>query len=356
MNLKRLDWLLNSGIIFLFGAGLLSLASVAPRLAGWQLLWGAIGAGIVLLFANFDWRPFINYRWFIFGIYALSIILLVVTYLFAPPIRGTRAWLTIGAFKIQTSELAKFALILAYSYFFAKKHIGIANIRVIGISFIYFLLPAILVLAQPDTGSALILGGIWFGYLLVSGIKWNHLFAGVLLGAVLLAVMWSSGLKDYQKERIAGLFNPEKDPLGINYSVIQAKIAIGSAGFWGKGFGQGTQAQLGFLPEAQTDFMFAAFIEEWGLAGATAILAAFFLVLFQIMRIGLSADNNFFKLICLGASIVFLLHFIVNVGSNLGLTPVIGVPFPFLSYGGSNLLASAMLIGLIQSGVVHKRF
>lgn len=355
MNLKRLDWILNFGVLFLFGAGLLSLVSAAPRLAGWQLLWGAVGAAIVLFFANFDWRPFINYRWFIFGIYALSIVLLIITYFLAPPIRGIRAWLAIGSLKIQTSELAKFALILVYSHYFAKQHVGIARLRVIGISFLYFLLPAILVFLQPDIGSALILGGVWFGYLLISGIKWKHLFAGVLLGAVGLIVMWNFGLKDYQKERIVGLFNPENDPLGINYSVIQAKIAIGSAGFLGKGFGQGTQTQLGFLPEAQTDFIFAAFTEEWGLIGAAMVLAAFFLVLFQIMRIGLSADNNFFKLICLGAAIYFLLHFVVNVGSNVGLVPVIGVSFPFLSYGGSNLLVSAMLIGLIQSGVVYKR-
>lgn len=356
MAIKRLDWFLNLGIIFLFGFGLLSLASAAPKIFWWQVLWGVIGAVIVFLFANFDWRPFINYRWFIFGIYFFAVLLLAATLLFAPSIRGTRAWLIVGPFKVQASELMKFALILVYSYFFAKRHIGIAHLRIIGLSFIYFLLPAMLVIWQPDMGSALILGGIWFGYLLVSGIRWRHLFTGTILGIVIFVLMWAFSLKDYQKERIVGLFNPEHDPLGVNYSVIQSKIAIGSAGFWGKGFRQGTQTQLKFLPEAQTDFIFAAFTEEWGIAGATAVFLFFCLILFQIMIIGVSADNNFVKLICLGTSILFLLHFIVNIGSNLGLIPVIGVPFPFLSYGGSNLLVSAMLIGLIQSSAAHKRF
>lgn len=351
-----MDWLLNFGILFLFSAGLLSLASTSPKLFWAQFSWGILASLIVIFTANFDWRSFINYKWFIGGIYFVSVLLLIATYLIAPSIRGARAWLPLGPFQFQTSEFAKFALILVLSYFFAKRHVGIAHLKTISTSLAYLALPAFLILLQPDMGSALILGGIWFGYLLVSGIRWKHLLWSSVVFIVVMILMWSYVLKDYQKERILGLFQPERDPLGVNYSVIQAKIAIGSAGFFGKGFGQGTQSQLGFLPEAQTDFMFAAFIEEWGLFGAMAILASFLLVLYQIMRIAMISDNNFSKLICLGASIMFLLHFIVNVGSNLGLMPVIGVPFPFLSYGGSNLLVNALLIGMIQSGVIYKRF
>ena len=352
---KRLDWLLNFGIIFLFGAGLLSLASTAPRLFWMQLSWGIIGFGLIILLANFDWRPFINYKWFIGGIYAVSILLLIATYLIAPSVRGTRAWLPIGPLQFQTSELAKFSLILLLSALFAKRHIGIAHFKNIALSFLYFLIPAILVILQPDMGTALILFGIWFGYLLISGMRWKHIGWSSVVFIVVLVLMWFFVLKDYQKERIIGLFNPEHDPLGINYSVIQAKIAVGSGGLWGKGFGQGTQSQLGFLPEAQTDFIFAAFIEEWGIFGGGAVLLAFVLMLFQILRIGIRADNNFSKLLCLGTSIMFLLHFILNVGSNLGLVPVIGVPFPFLSYGGSNLLVSSLLIGMIQGTTIYKR-
>lgn len=356
MNIKRLDWLLNFGILFLFGAGLLSLASTARHLFWLQLVWGVLAAAVVVIVANFDWRSFVNSRWFIFGIYVFSLLLLLLTYLIAPSIRGTRAWLPLGPFQFQTSEFSKFALILLLSYFFAKRHIGIAHLKTISVSFLYFAIPVGLILLQPDMGSALILSGIWFGYLLVSGIRWKHLLAAAIIGILGMTMMWNFGLKPYQKDRIVGLFNPAHDPLGVNYNVIQAKIAIGSAGLFGKGFGQGTQTQLGFLPEAQTDFMFAAFTEEWGIFGATALLAAFLLILFQIMRISMASDNNFSKLIGLGTSISLLLHFIVNTGSNLGLMPVIGVPFPFLSYGGSNLIVNALLIGMIQSSVIYKRF
>ncbi|MBI4991832.1 MAG: rod shape-determining protein RodA [Candidatus Harrisonbacteria bacterium] len=356
MRIKSLDWLLNFETLFLFAAGILSLSSTASSLAWFQLLWGVIGLGIVILLANFDWRPFVTYRWFIFGIYTVAILLLLITYFAAVPVRGVRAWLSFGLFQFQTSELAKLSLILLYSYFFAKQHIGIAHLSTVGVSLIYFLIPAGLIMAQPDMGTALILFGIWFGYLLVSGLRWKHIFLAAALFAITLVFLWTSFLKPYQKERIIGLFNPERDPLGVNYSVIQAKIAVGSAGFWGKGFGQGTQSQLGFLPESQTDFIFAAFIEEWGAIGGIAITAAFLFLLFRIMKIGLNADSNFAKLLCLGVSMLWLLHFSLNVGSNLGLLPVIGVPFPFLSYGGSNLLINALLVGMIQSIVVHRRF
>jgi rod shape determining protein RodA len=356
MIVKILDWPLNFGILFLFGAGLLSLASTAPDLFWLQLVWGAIASVIVLAVSRIDWRPFVNHKRFLWGIYIFSILLLGITYTVAPAIRGVRAWLPIGPFQFQTSELAKFALIVMYSWFFARGHIGIAHLRNILASVLYLLPPVGLVVLQPDMGSALILAGIWFSYLLISGLRWKHIFAAFFIFAITLVFMWTSMLRPYQKERIIGLFDPERDPLGVNYSVIQAKIAIGSAGFWGKGFGQGTQSQLGFLPEAQTDFIFAAFIEEWGLLGGIFILCTFLWILFRVMKIGMAADDNFAKLICLGAATLFLLHFILNVGSNLGLMPVIGVPFPFLSYGGSNLLVNALLIGVIQSIVAHRRF
>jgi len=354
--LRRLDWFLNLGILALFGMGLLSLASTNQELFWLQFLWGILGFGAIIFVANFDWRSFVNYRWFIFGVYWLSVLLLIVTYFVASPVRGVRAWLPIFGLQVQSSEIAKLALIIMYSYFFAKGHIEIAQPKKLFWSLVYFLIPAFLVVLQPDLGTGLILFGIWFGYLLVSGLRWKHILLSSAVFIAVLILMWSYVLKDYQKDRIFGFFNPEQDPLGINYSVIQSKIAIGSAGFLGKGFGQGTQAQLGFLPEAQTDFIFAAFIEEWGMFGGLLVLSAFFLALFQIVKIGLNADNNFVKLVCLGASILFLLHFIFNVGSNLGLLPVIGVPFPFLSYGGSNFLVNALLIGIIQSAVIHRRF
>ena|SRR3989338_763519 len=356
IQLRRLDWVLNGALIFLVAASLISLASTAPDLFLSQLLWSVIGLVIIFFVSHFDWRPFINYPWVVWGFYFLSIGLLVLTYLAAPEIRGVRGWLTLGPLQFQTSEFSKFVLIFLYSYIFAKLHVSIARPKNLIMSFGYCLIPVGLVLLQPDLGSALILLGIWFGYLLVSGIRWKHLAIIFCVAAISFGLMWASFLKPYQKERITGLFNPERDPLGINYSVIQSKIAIGSAGFFGKGFGQGAQSHLGFLPEAQTDFIFAAFIEEWGMFGGGLIIISFILVLFRIMRIGLESENNFSKLVCLGTTILFLLHLALNVGSNLGLLPVIGVSFPFLSYGGSNFLLNSLLIGVVQSISVHRRF
>jgi len=301
------------------------------------------------LLVIFDWRPFINYRGIILGLYLLMIALLVATFFLAPTIRGTKSWLQIGSFQLQASEFMKIALIILYAQFFRKRHTQIRRVMNIIVSFIYFIIPALLIVLQPDFGSVLILFAIWGGFLLVSGIRWRHLIITAIIFSVLGGLMWHSVLEDYQKQRIIGLFSPERDPLGINYNVIQSKIAIGSAGWLGKGFSQGSQVQLGFLPEAQTDFIFAAFIEEWGLLAGILLLIAFSFLIFRVIRIGIESDSNFGRFLCLGTAILFITQFFLNVGSNIGLTPVIGVTFPLFSYGGSSLLTNLFLLGMIQA-------
>jgi rod shape determining protein RodA len=347
--LKKLDWRLNGAVLFLMIAGLVSLLSAKPALFYKQLLFWGAGLVVVFLLLRFDWRPYINYRGVVLGIYFAIIVLLLITYIFAPTIRGTKGWLVLGSFQLQASEFAKMALIILFAIFFSRRHVSIARVSNVMVSFVYFVIPAGLVAIQPDFGSVLILFLIWFGFLLVSGIRWRQLALFLIIFAVAGFLIWQNVLKDYQKERILGMFSPAYDPLGINYSVIQSKIAIGSAGIFGKGFGQGTQVQLGFLPEAQTDFIFAAIIEEWGLVSAGLMAVAFLVLVFQIIKIGLDANSNFNRFVCLGTAILFISHFVLNVGSNLGLTPVIGVTFPFLSYGGSSLLTNLFLIGIIQS-------
>jgi len=352
--LKSLDWKLNLAIFILMAAGLVSLASNNQELFYKQLLWYLVGFALLVIIIRFDWRPYINYRGVIFGLYFLSILLLIATYFLAPTIRGTKGWLPLGPFNFQVSEFAKLVLIIFFSHFFSRKHIGIGRVSTLITSFIYFLIPGFFVALQPDFGSVLILFCLWFGFLLVSGIKYRHLIIALIIFSILGIIVWQSVLKDYQKERILGFFFPGRDPLGTNYSAIQSKIAIGSAGLFGKGFQQGTQAQLGFLPEAQTDFIFAAFIEEWGLLIGLLIVLVFGVLILRIIKIGLSADNNFNRFICLGTAILLTVQFIFNVGSNLGLTPVIGVTFPFLSYGGSSLLTNLILIGIIQAIFIRR--
>ncbi len=279
--------------------------------------------------------------------YGVICLLLLVTYFFAPSIAGTRSWIVIGTAQIQASEFMKAALVLLLSRFFASRHVAIASYRIIFISFLYTIIPLGLILIQPDLGTALIIFGLWFGYLLVSELPIKQTLSFIGLALVILALGWNFALAGYQKDRIMALFNESRDPLGVNYSVIQSKIAIGSAGFFGKGFEQGTQVQLGFLPAAATDFVFPGLVEEWGMLGGLSILLAFFILIYRLALVGDRQNNNFYKFLCLGTIIVILLHMTVNLGSALGLLPVVGVSLPFVSYGGSNLLTLSLLIGII---------
>ncbi len=353
---RRMDWTLNGCIAVLAGMSMLAIASANPRNVFQQGMWFGLGAAVLIAFSCINWRPLVTYRWMIIVMYAASIALLVITYFFAPTIRGIRSWLVFGPVQFQTSELMKAALIIVYSYYFSYRHVGIAQARNIIIPFIYALIPIGLILFQPDMGSALIIGGLWVVYLLVSGIRWRHIAIGLVIAVALGLFGWNGILHDYQRERIKGLFNPQYDPLGVNYNVIQSKIAIGSGGLWGKGWKQGTQVQLGFLPEAGNDFILATIIEEWGLVGGAAVLIIFLLLIIRVLVIGARAENNFSQLVCLGVSGLFLLHLVFNVGSTLGLMPVVGVPLPLVSYGGSNLLTSFMLLGIVQSIAIRSMF
>jgi rod shape determining protein RodA len=347
--LRNFDWKLNAAVLFLSAASLIGLASIRMDLFWKQLLFIGVGFVLMLFITHFDWRSFVNYRGVIFGIYAGALALLALTLVVAPSIRGNKAWIPIGPFQFQASVFANLALIIMLASFFRKSHRSIAQLSILVKSFIFFVIPAALVYLQPDLGSVLLMFSVWFGFVLVSGIQWRHLVSVFLIFVVLAGLGWAVFLKPYQKDRIVGVFFPNRDVLGVNYNVIQAKIAIGSAGLFGKGFKQGTQVQLGFLPEAHTDFIFSGIVEEWGLVTGFLLIGAFFMMIMRIVAIGLFERNNFNQFICLGTAIFLVANFIFNTGSNLGLVPVIGVPFPFLSYGGSHILAEFILLGMIQS-------
>ena len=344
--LRRMDWALNGCIAVLGIMGMLAIASARPHNAAQQGIWFALGIAVFIAFSCINWRPLVNYRWIIFAIYMASVALLVATYFFAPSIRGTKSWLVFGPVQFQASETVKAALIILYSYYFSHRHVGIAHARNIIIPLLYALIPVGLILLQPDMGSAVIVGGLWVIYILVSGIRWRHIVIGLMIATALGFFGWNSALEGYQRERIKGLFNPQYDPLGVNYNVIQSKIAIGSGGLLGKGWKRGTQVQLGFLPEAANDFVFATVVEEWGLAGGALVLFSFLGLIIRTLIIGVRAENNFSKLVCLGTSGLFLLHALFNIGSAVGLMPVVGIPFPLLSYGGSSPFTSFMLLGI----------
>jgi rod shape determining protein RodA len=336
-------------VAFILGMGLTVLSSIDQRLFFLQSLWTLVGFAVVVFFWKYDWRAMLTHKGLIYGLYALAIILLLVAFFTSPVVRNTRSWIYVGPFGFQPVEFAKIALILIYAQYFSRRHLSVARWKNIITSLFIFALPAGLVLLQPDMGSASILFGIWFGFLLVSGLPRKRIAAAVVAFAILGAFGWMYVLKPYQKNRIMGVFYPEENALTVNYSVIQAKIAIGSAGFWGKGYHQGTQTQLGFLTEPANDFVLAALIEEWGLLAGLAVIGAYVYLVFRILRVGLLANQNFEKFFCLGVALMLGLQFLINAGSTIGIFPVVGVTFPFLSYGGSNLLTSFFLLAIINS-------
>jgi rod shape determining protein RodA len=347
--LRNIDWKLQGSAFVLMGAGLLSLLSSSHDLFYKQLMWIAIGLAVFLFIVSIDLRSFFSHKGFVRGLYVISVMLLLVTYLVAPQIKGNRAWILIGGFQFQPSELAKLSLIILLAYFFSKRHVGIASWKTLIQSFIYFLIPGALIALQPDLGSAVMLFCIWFGFVLVSGIPLRRLAASFMFFLVAFAGLWTFVLKDYQKSRVIGVFTPQADPLGISYNVIQSKIAIGSGGMFGQGFGQGTQVQLKFLPEAQTDFIFSAIAEEGGVLAVALVVGCFVWLISRMLRVGYMLEGNFPKFLSLGVAILFSVQFIFNIGSTLGLLPVIGVTLPFVSYGGSSMIVNLAALAVIQS-------
>lgn len=338
---------------FLITASLTVLSSISTHLFLLQLFWVVLGIILIFIFSVVDWRSILNNRWLISFLYGLGIIFLVIVYFKGPVIRSTRSWLVLGPFNFQPVELMKLSLILLFGRYFSRRHLSVAHWKNIITSFFYFFAPAVLIALQPDMGSASVLFVIWFGFLIASGLPLKRLAVAVLIFISLGFIGWHLVLKDYQRDRIVGIFYPQDNSLSVNYSLNQAKIAIGSAGLFGKGYGQGTQTQLGFLTEPSNDFILASLIEEWGLVFGILVIAAFLFLLFKILKIASLSSGNFEKFICLGTVMVFCWQFFLNVGSTIGLSPVIGVTFPFLSYGGSSLLIDFILLAIINSIAKH---
>ncbi|MEZ4156386.1 MAG: FtsW/RodA/SpoVE family cell cycle protein [Candidatus Paceibacterota bacterium] len=260
--LNRQDIVLYCATWTLMLASLVMIISIGGPIVIQQVVSVILALALMIFCAHINWRTLSSRPIVIGAIYLVSLLILALTSLFAPVIRNTRSWLVIGPVQFQVAELMKVALIIILAYYFARHHIGIAKLSNIARSFFYYLLPAIFIFLQPDMGTMIVLTGIWIGFLLVSGLRPKHILIGLGVGILLVIIAWFFVFAPYQKERIIGFFQPDYDPLGVNYSTIQAKIAIGSGGFFGKGFRQGTQTQLGFLPEPETDFIFAALSES----------------------------------------------------------------------------------------------
>lgn len=314
-----------------------------------QLIFVAVGFLSLIFLSFFDYRVFRNHSSFVITFYFITLVMLLLVLAVGRKIRGTTGWFSFGGINFAPVEMAKMVVILLLAKYFSLRHIELYRIRHLLASFFYVGLPVFLVLLQPDLGSALIILIIWLGLVVVSGIKFRHLVAILLIGAICFGAMWMFFLKDYQKERISTFFNPQKDPLGYSYNLRQAVIATGSGQIWGRGLDNATQTRLHFLPEAHTDFIFAAVAEEFGFVAITFLFTLFALLIYRIIKIGMFAVDNFSKLFVLGVSLMFLCQIVINVGMSMGVMPIIGIPLPFMSYGGSATVMNFIALGIIQS-------
>jgi len=358
---KRFDWILFISVLALSSVGLISLRSTAQLSGDFssfekQLLFLIIGVLFLFAFSLIDIKAFKESSLFIIILYFVFSLLLFLLFFFGVEKGGAGRWFQVGDFLFQPSEFMKFVFVLFFAKFFSERHIELYLPRHIIISMIYMGFPAILVFMQPDFGSAIILVSIWLGILLISGIKRKHIAIIFISGFILFFILWNFFLEDFQKNRVFSFLNPNMDLSGINYQANQALITVGSGGFWGKGFGQGTQVQYGFLPGGKTDFIFAAICEDFGVFGGS-ILIIFYIVLFwRLTSIILKIhEDNFSKLFISGVLVLISIQSFINLAMNLNLLPITGIPLPFVSYGGSNLIALLMLIGLVESIRVYQR-
>lgn len=287
--------------------------------------------------------------------YLLTLGLLVLLLLVADPVQGSKAWFSFGAFSFQPADLAKLVMIALLAKYFSRRHTEMRHPRHLILSGAYAGFIILLVLVQPDLGTAAILGTVWFGLVMVSGIPKQQLAALVFLGAAAATLLWSFGLHEYQRARIVAFLNPAADIRGAGYNAYQAVVAAGSGGLFGKGIGYGTQSELRFLPEYETDFIFAAYAEEWGFAGVLLVLILYALLLYSLVSLARRAATTFDSLFIVGVALLFLSHVFIHGGINLGLLPVTGTTIPFMSYGGSHLLAEFAALGIIASLSRHAR-
>ncbi len=348
---ENIDWgllfilaaLLSCGLVTLFSATHLTHDTTFAK----QLIWTGIGltAMVMIMF-------FIDYRWLTrlaWPFYIIIVILLIAVFGMGREVMGAKRWIPLGFFNMQPSELAKIMIIIWISYWGSKKDSTTDyDFRDLIPPILILIIPITLILLEPDLGTAFLTGLICAGMFMMLGIRKSTLVKTGIVFISVLPLSWFL-LRNYQRQRILTFLDPELDPLGKGYHAIQSKIAVGSGGLYGKGFLQGTQTQLKFLPEHHTDFIFSVIAEEWGFAGCALIIILYFLLAAQIVRTGLKTKDRFGALLCFGIALFISFHAFINIAMTMGMFPVVGVPLPFISYGGSFMLINLCCIGIVLS-------
>lgn len=346
-------------VLFLVGVGNLYSASGTRLEDGLafsdfyqrQLIWGGVGFIFMLVAMCVDYRKLRNLAWLF---YLLSIVLLLLVPVVGKTVYGAKRWLSLGFMSIQPSEIAKLAMLVLAARLLANdgEPLGwkdFIKILVVG------LVPCGLIILQPDLGTTMLILLILAGMILFHGVRGYVLKTCLLAAPCVGAFMWFVGMHDYQRQRILSFLNPDNDPRGAGYHILQSRIAIGSGEIWGKGFGEGTQSQLRFLPERHSDFAVAVFGEEWGFVGCVALVTFFCLFLMAIFSTAVQARERFGSMLVVGVFFYFFWQIFINMGMVIGLMPVVGVPLPFISYGGSATLVNFTLLGIVLS-VSMRRF
>ncbi|HTH93196.1 MAG TPA: rod shape-determining protein RodA [Candidatus Paceibacterota bacterium] len=353
---EQIDWVLLIAIVPIMLGGLATMTSFSAQ-AGFflkQAMWLGVGIAIMIALARSDMR-FLRDSRYITLFYIASLGLLLLVLIAGKTVKGAKSWFSFGFFSFEPADLVKLLVIMVLAKYFARRHVDIARVKHLFISVVYAFVPIGLIMLQPDFGSAMVIAGLWLGMSLVAGISKKQILIIVGAFAVVFALMWGFVFKPYQKARIDTFFNPTADVRGRGYNAYQSVIAVGSGGFLGKGLGYGTQSRLNYLPEYQTDFIFAAFAEEWGFIGALIIIACFVVVLWRLIVHARRGASNFETLFCAGFALLLFEHIIVNIGMNIGIMPVTGIPLPFMSYGGSHILAECVGLGIILSMSKYER-
>jgi rod shape determining protein RodA len=355
-RLGNVHWGPMIAALLLAAIGLLTVHSASTELAvdylPRQALWVALGA-VVLIFAfRIDYHVLVDMAP-VFYVAALGLLVLVL--LIGQESGGARSWLSLGPIGGQPSELAKVATALMLTRYLASIHRRYLRLKEIAAAGVLAAVPVVLVALERDLGGAAMFAPIVAGLLLVAGVRWRQLVTAGVLATVLAAGMWHFGMHGYQRERITTFLSPEKDPLGAGYQVRQSKIAVGSGQWLGRGYGQGTQSQLRFLPERHTDFIMAVLAEEWGFLGVVTVLALYGYYVFSAAQIAMRGRDRAGILLVVGLLSLVVFHALYNTAMVVGLVPITGIPLPFLSYGGSFTLVNFLITGLILN-VDYRRY
>ena len=355
-KLMELNWTLVLLLVLLGAAGVGMLYSVA---GGSWTPWAvnhtirfSVAFGGMMVIAMFPPRFWMGVA---YPIYLLALILLVGVEFAGVTINGSQRWLDIGPIRFQPSEMMKLAVVFALARFYHDLPMEkVSSLGGLIVPAALIGLPALLIAKQPDLGTTLLLVATGGAVVYLAGLSWKIIVPAAVAGLVGGIGFFRYGLQEYQRERIMTMFNPDADPLGAGYQILQSKIALGSGGFTGKGFMEGTQSQLEYLPEKQTDFIFTILGEEFGFVGGLVVLAIYVLVLANTVAIAVSCKSVFLRLLCMGVATTFALYVIINVGMVMGALPVVGVPLPLISYGGTVMMAVLAGFGLILGAHIHR--